>query len=157
MTASQVKDGIAVLRPINGNTVQGTIAFHQDGDAVLVMGELTGLQPNAVLGFHIHEYGDCSAPDGSSAGGHYTPDGKRHGAPTAAEHHLGDLGNVRADASGRATVNLRMQDARLVGSDAMLLGRALVVHEGPDDLHSQPSGNSGARIGCGVIGVRRVG
>ena len=118
---------------------------------MLVMGELTGLQPNAVLGFHIHEYGDCSAPDGSSAGEHFAPEGERHGAPTAPEYHVGDLGNVRRRQRPRDGQSAH-EGCAAVGSDAMLLGRALVVHEDPDDLHSQPSGNSGRASGVASSG-----
>ena len=101
-------------------------------------------------GFHVHETGDCSALDASSAGAHYNPAGAAHGDPASVTHHAGDIPNVQADESGRARVDARVQGVSLGGAND-IIGRALIVHADPDDYTTQPSGNSGARIACGVI------
>ena len=125
--------------------------FIQDGAKVLVRGEVRGLRPNAEHGFHVHEKGDCSAPDATSAGGHFNPGGKPHGSPSSSERHAGDLPSLKADAAGVATMTFEVK-GHLMGAGATdLLGRALVVHADPDDYSSQPAGNAGTRIACGVI------
>jgi Cu-Zn family superoxide dismutase len=115
-------------------------------------GRITGLVPNQEHGFHVHEKGDCSSDDAMSAGGHLNPDGKRHGPPTG-EHHAGDVPSIKADANGVATVRTRVAGTLLGSGAADIAGKALVVHASPDDYTTQPTGNSGARIACGVIGV----
>jgi superoxide dismutase, Cu-Zn family len=156
-TGSAVTDAVAVVMPTQGQTVTGTVRFHRDGESVHVTGELSGLAPNAKHGFHLHEFGDCSAPDGASAGGHFAPEGHPHGAPDPATHHAGDLGNVEADAAGRAKVDVTVKGLGLATGDRAIVGRAVVVHAQPDDLTSQPAGNAGARVGCGVVGVAKPG
>ena len=141
-----VLGGRAALEPANGSNVKGEVTFSQDGRHVRVTGEITGLKPG-LHGLHLHEKGDCSAPDASSAGGHFNPEGKKHGGPTSAERHAGDIGNVTANRSGTATV-----DSTLTGvSLASLTGKGLVVHAKADDEKSDPAGNSGARVACGVV------
>lgn len=141
----------AVLAPTKGNQVSGTVQFTQKGDLVLVEARVSGLKPNSMHGFHIHEKGDCSAPDASSAGGHFNPAGMSHGSPTSAQRHGGDLGNLVSDASGYAQASLQVSGISL-GADAnSIIGRAVIVHAQPDDLKSQPTGNAGARIACGLI------
>ncbi len=139
----------ADLEPTEGNHVKGTVTFSQEKDVVVVRAEITGLTPGK-HGFHVHEKGDCSAPDGSSAGGHFNPTNKQHGARTSADRHVGDLGNVEADADGKATLVWRDPVMRLDGPDS-IIGKAVIVHAGEDDLKTQPSGNAGARVACGVI------
>lgn len=141
---------VTVLQPTRGNSAAGTIWFAQDGAQVLVLGRVTGLTPNQEHGFHVHEKGDCSSGDGMSAGGHLNPNGKPHGPP-GAEHHAGDLPALKADASGNATVRARVAGTVLTAGPADLAGKALIVHVSPDDYVTQPTGNSGARIACGVI------
>jgi Cu-Zn family superoxide dismutase len=152
-----VTDAIAVVAPTQGQKVAGTVRFHREGDGVHVTGDLTGLTPSAKHGFHVHEFGDCSAPDGASAGGHFAPEAHPHGAPDPAEHHAGDLGNVEADASGHAKIDVTVKGLALDTGDRALIGRAVVVHAQPDDLTSQPAGNAGPRVGCGVVGVAKPG
>ena len=152
-----VTDAIAVVTPAQGQEARGTVRFHRTGDGVHVSGELTGLTPNVKHGFHVHEFGDCSAPDGASAGGHFAPEGHPHGTPDPGQHHAGDLGNVEADSAGHAKVDVTVPGLTLATGDRALVGRALVVHAQPDDLTSQPAGNAGARVGCGVIGVAKPG
>jgi Cu-Zn family superoxide dismutase len=111
---------------------------------------VTGLAPGS-HGFHIHEKGDCSAPDGTSAGGHFNPLGKPHAHPTVADRHAGDLPMLEADASGNATLTATI-DLVTIGSGATdIVGRGVIVHKDPDDWKTQPTGNSGARVACGVI------
>ena len=146
---------VAVLQPTQGNNVRGTIRFREVADGVQVEGEISGLTPGK-HGFHIHELGDCTAPDASSAGDHFNPTNKPHGAADSRDRHVGDMGNIEADSSGVAKLNYLDHILSLVGPKS-IIGRAVVVHADPDDLHSQPSGNSGTRVACGVIGWAKSG
>jgi len=140
----------ATLAATAGSKATGTVAFTPNGDRVRVLAKVTGLAPGA-HGFHIHENGDCSAPDGMSAGGHFNPTGKAHGNPAAGEHHGGDMPMLEADASGNATLDVTL-DTVTLGTDAnSVVGRAVIVHKDADDFKTQPTGNSGARVACGVI------
>ena len=141
-------DAVANIGPTQGNQARGTVEFARDDGGVRVVASLTGL-PEGEHGFHIHEKGDCSAADGTSAGGHFNPESTNHGAPDAAERHVGDLGNIAADAQGRAAYD-RVDALLAFDGTKDILGRAVVVHALPDDF-SQPSGAAGARVGCGVI------
>ncbi|HWQ40189.1 MAG TPA: superoxide dismutase family protein [Burkholderiales bacterium] len=141
----------AVLAPTKGNQVSGTVQFRQKGEVVLVEAKVTGLKPNGTHGFHIHEKGDCSAPDASSAGAHFNPQGTPHGGPGSEKRHAGDLGNLQADANGFAQASIEIAGITL-GTDAnSIIGRSVIVHANPDDLSTQPAGNAGARIACGLI------
>ena len=142
-----------LLTPTMGNTAGGQITFTPEDGAARLRGMLTGLAPDSVHGFHVHETGDCSAPDASSAGAHFNPDGQAHGnALTDAPHHAGDIPNVTADAQGNATVDVVIRNVGVASGDTRdVVGKALVLHEKADDYTTQPSGDSGARIACGVI------
>ncbi|HSQ60807.1 MAG TPA: superoxide dismutase family protein [Acidobacteriota bacterium] len=142
---------VATIAPTQGNSAKGEVRFYKEEGGVRVVAKLEGLTQGA-HGFHLHEKGDCSAPDAMSAGGHYNPAGAPHGAPDAdgAHRHAGDLGNVEAGVDGKATVN--RVDPLLVYEN--LAGLAVLVHANPDDLASQPAGNAGPRVGCGVIQAR---
>ena len=141
----------ANLQPTKGNKVSGTVTFTQKGNKVLVAANVNGLTPG-VHGFHVHEKGDCSAADAMSAGGHFNPAGKPHGAPDSAEHHGGDLGNLTADKSGNATLSIEVDGITLDQTAAnSIVGKGVIVHANPDDLKSQPAGNAGPRVACGVI------
>lgn len=141
----------AVLAPTKGNSASGTVNFTQKGEVVVVEAKINGLKPNGTHGFHIHEKGNCSAADASSAGAHFNPGRSQHGGPSGNARHGGDLGNLNADANGYAKATLEIRGITL-GTDATsIIGRAVVVHAGVDDLKSQPAGNSGARIACGLI------
>jgi Cu-Zn family superoxide dismutase len=148
---SDVTTAIAVLHPTQGSKVHGVVKFTKTDDLVKVTGEITGLAPG-LHGFHIHEFGDCSSSDGKSAGGHFNPTGVEHGGPDSQKHHVGDLGNIEANGEGVATVNVTSELIEFEG-DNSILGRGLIVHAGQDDLKSQPSGNAGGRVACGVIGI----
>ena len=148
--SAQTKVG-ATLASSPGNNVAGTVVFVQEGRKVFVVAEVTGLTPGA-HGFHVHEKGDCSAADFSSAGGHFNPDGKPHGDPGAGAHHVGDMPVLVADASGRANTRAELRSMSIGGGGANdIVGKSVVVHADPDDFRTQPAGNSGARVACGVI------
>jgi Cu-Zn family superoxide dismutase len=142
----------ATLAPASGSQVSGKLMLMPMGDGVHITGDIGGFAPNSTHGFHIHEKGDCSAADASSAGGHFNPTTQAHGRYTAPQHHVGDNDNLVADASGVAHVNAHFPGAALGGGGANdVIGKAVVVHADADDYTSQPSGNAGARIACGVI------
>lgn len=142
---------VATLAPTAGNTASGTVEFVQSGGKVVVSGEVRGLKPNAEHGFHVHEKGDCSGPDGMAAGGHFNPGGKPHGQPGHGEHHVGDLPMLKADASGVARFRVESEAMAVGSGPGDVVGRGLIVHKDPDDYKTQPTGNSGARIACAVI------
>jgi Cu-Zn family superoxide dismutase len=137
-----------------GSAVKGNLTLTSEGVAVSIRGEITGLSPGKEHGFHVHENGQCELPDFTSAGGHFNPTRDSHGGPESTPRHLGDIPNAKADQNGRATIDVSVKGATLVDKDGgpnELLGKTLVVHAMPDDYKSQPAGNSGARIACGVI------
>jgi Cu-Zn family superoxide dismutase len=136
------------LESKSGSEVTGTITFTKSGDDVQVVGDITGLKPGK-HGFHLHDKGDCSAADAASAGPHFNPGQHKHGGPTTTERHEGDLGNIEADASGKAHIDWKGKMS-LSGAES-IIGKSVVVHEKEDDLKTDPSGNSGARQACGVI------
>lgn len=144
----------ATLQATQGNAVAGSIAFTVADDGRLhASGDISGLAPNSEHGFHIHEKGDCSAPDGSSAGGHFNPASTEHGSIDAGVHHGGDMPNIVADAQGNAHVDGPVSSNVNAGKGdaADIIGRGLIVHADPDDYHTQPTGNAGARLACAVI------
>ncbi|MFC7299653.1 superoxide dismutase family protein [Herminiimonas aquatilis] len=146
----------AIMKPTQGNTTSGIVSFTQQDDKVLVNARIQGLSPG-LHGFHIHEKGDCSAPDATSAGGHFNPSGTKHGSPTTAEHHGGDFGNLTADATGTATLAIAVPASQISLSASganSIIGKGLIVHADPDDYITQPTGNSGKRLACGVIGLK---
>jgi Cu-Zn family superoxide dismutase len=150
----EAKRAVAVIVPTEGNQAKGTVQFEDRPEGLHIVADLRKLPPSSSLGFHIHEFGDVSAADAMSAGGHYNPGGHPHAGPHDGERHAGDLGNVQTDASGNARVELTVRDLSVAGKNAVL-GRAVVVHAQADDLKSQPAGNAGARIGVGIIGVAK--
>ena len=147
------RGAVAALEPTQGHEVRGTVTFTEEANGVRVMANLTGLKQGE-HGFHIHEKGDCSAPDASSAGGHFNPTGAPHGGPEGEQHHTGDLGNITADASGNARFDQVFSFLKLSGTNS-IVGRGLIVHEGKDDFTTQPSGDGGARLACGVIEMKK--
>jgi len=153
MSMGNVEKAICILYPTQGNNVSGTITFTQTEKGVRVVADLQGLSKGK-HGFHIHEFGDCSSADGMSAGGHYNPEGKSHGAPMEMSRHMGDMGNMEADESGKAHLEYTDATILLNGSNS-ILGRSVIVHKNEDDLKSQPSGNAGPRVACGVIGTAK--
>lgn len=145
-------DATAQVAALGGSGVSGTVTFTQVSDTqIRVDADITGLTPGT-HGMHVHEWGDCSAADGMSAGGHFNPKMVDHGMPGSGVHHPGDFGNVEADADGRAQFTLALDTATfsLTGGDYNVAGRAVIVHEKTDD-YGQPTGNAGGRLACGVI------
>jgi len=144
----------AAVEPRSGSAVAGTVRLTQTAGHVRAHVELAGFVPNSEHGFHVHDKGDCSAPDAASAGGHFNPGGSPHGRAGGAgspPHHAGDLPNLRADASGKVRVDLELAGVTLAAGPTSIVGRSVVVHRDADDYTTQPSGNSGPRIACGVI------
>jgi len=141
---------VATLTPTQGNNVRGLVMFHAMGDHLMVHAQLSGLKPGAEHGFHLHEKGDCASTDGSSAGGHFNPDGKPHG-PQDAAHHAGDMPALKANAEGKVDTEFMLHGPTIAAGPASINARSVIVHAGPDDYATQPTGNSGARIACGVI------
>jgi Cu-Zn family superoxide dismutase len=146
--AQDVTKAVANLEPKSGSRVTGTVTFTKMGNEVQVVADIQNLTPGK-HGFHLHEKGDCSAADASSAGGHFNPTHQHHGGPNTTERHVGDLGNLEADASGKAHLDWKGK-MNLSGADS-IIGKSVVVHEKEDDLKTDPAGNSGARFACGVI------
>jgi Cu-Zn family superoxide dismutase len=148
LTGAPTKPGT----PTTATALGGTLQLAAATGGVQLTGQVTGLAPNSEHGFHIHQTGDCSDPGFKSAGEHFNPDGAMHGAPDSATHHLGDLPMLKADDKGTANVDALIANATLAdGGMHDILGKALVVHAKADDYKTQPSGNSGDRIACGVI------
>ena len=144
----------ATLQATEGNSVAGSLEFTSVDGGVRVTGQVTGLQ-GGEHGFHVHENGDCSAPDASSAGGHFNPASTAHGRVGQGEHHAGDSDNISANAQGVATVDTLLQGVTLgdaTGTD--IVGRGVIVHADPDDYTTQPTGNAGGRLACGVIAAQ---
>ena len=142
---------IAVVHPKNDSEVNGIVTLTATDNGVKVEAEITGLS-DGKHGFHIHQYGDCSAPDGTSAGGHYNPANNDHSGPDAELRHMGDMGNLQGE--GTETIStISYLDSHIELDD--VIGRGIIIHAGEDDLTSQPTGAAGARIGCGVIGIAK--
>jgi superoxide dismutase, Cu-Zn family len=149
--AQEVSTAVCVLVPTAGNQAHGIVTFTKQANGIKVVADIEGVTPGD-HGFHVHEFGDCSAPDGTSAGGHFNPDKKPHGGPMDAERHVGDLGKVTAGADGKA--HLEMLDPMIsFAGPHSILGRGLILHAQTDDFKTQPTGNAGPRIACGVVGI----
>ena len=142
---------VATLEPTKGNAAVGTVEFIQRGNSVFVVADVLGLSAGP-HGFHIHDKGDCSSGDGMSAGGHFNPGGKQHGSPLMPSHHAGDMPMLLAEPSGKASLRTEVEGVTVGdGAATDIVGRAVIVHKDPDDLTTQPTGNSGARVACGVV------
>jgi Cu-Zn family superoxide dismutase len=159
--APPVTSAIAVISPTTGSQAAGTVTFTQTDGGVKVVANITGLSPGK-HGFHIHEFGDISdAAKAMSTGGHYDPAGTHHhtlvdaGSSGGEAHHAGDMGNLEADDSGKAHLEIVLAGASLMGPASPIVGRAVVIHAKADD-GGQPVGNAGGRVGQGVIGVAKA-
>jgi len=152
--ASSVKKAEAQLIPTKAGAgkVKGIIYFTKESSGMHVHGTIEGLEPGE-HGFHVHEFGVWS-PDGMSSGGHFNPTGAAHAGHDSPKRHVGDLGNVKADEHGKATIDLMDDQISFEGPNCVL-GRGLVVHEKADDLKTQPTGNAGGRLAVAVIGVAK--
>lgn len=153
---STASSATVVLASASGSLVSGKLSVRPMGDGVHITGEIGGLTPNSTHAIHIHEKGDCSAADASSAGGHFNPAGQPHGQVDHGAHHAGDMDNLVANAEGVAKVDAHASGVTLGGGAPNdVAGRAVIVHASPDDYKSQPAGNAGARLACGIIKTGR--
>ena len=141
----------AALQPTKGSKAFGEATFEQVGDKVHVIVFAQNLPPEREVGFHIHEAGDCSSDDGMSAKGHFNPHGKPHGNPQSAERHAGDLPSLKVAKNGRAKLDVTVDAIAIGKGPGNIVGRGLIIHADPDDYKTQPTGNAGARLACGVI------
>jgi Cu-Zn family superoxide dismutase len=145
---------ICVMQSLSGSSVTGVVYFTQKGDEIEITGKISGLTPGR-HGFHVHEYGDMTDPKGMSTGGHFNPEGKKHGGPHDKDRHVGDLGNITANKDGVAELNFKDKMIKLSGPNS-IIGRGLIVHAKEDDEKTQPTGDAGGRVAGGVIGVATV-
>jgi len=158
-TTANKRSAICILFPDNSSNVTGLVSFHQESfkDQVNIVANVRGLKPNSLHGIHIHQYGDLTQGC-ITAGPHFNPFNKVHGGPHDAERHVGDLGNLKTDESGSSYMTLVDSLITLYG-DHSIIGRSVVVHANEDDLgrgendESKRTGNAGARVACGVIGI----
>jgi len=141
---------LATLTPTQGNTARGLVVFHQMQDHMMVHAHISGVAPNSEHGFHLHDVGNCASADGTSAGGHFNPGKTMHG-PQDAEHHAGDMPSLKADADGVIDQKFMLHGVTIKGDANSIDGRSVILHANADDYKTQPTGNSGARIACGVI------
>lgn len=150
---TNITDAVAVIHPTKNNMAYGIVTFTKTGNDITVIAELSGLTPGE-HGFHIHEYGDCACDDAICAGDHFNPTHQSHGAPNDFTRHVGDLGNIVADEKGNAVLAYIDRHLTLNGPYS-IIGRAIIVHEKKDDFSTQPTGDAGARVGCGVVGIKK--
>jgi len=146
-----INKAVSVVHPIGDNSVTGIVNFERTDEGTKVDVQVTGLTEGQ-HGFHIHQYGDCTAPDGTSAGGHFNPDDMNHSSRESEKRHMGDMGNLMSEGENQ-TATLSYIDKTIYLEQ--ILGRGIIIHAGEDDLTSQPSGAAGARIACGVIGISK--
>jgi Cu-Zn family superoxide dismutase len=144
---------VAAIEARSGSSLTGIATFVQNGDSVHVTVDVSNA-PQGIHAVHLHEKGDCSAPDATSAGGHFNPAHMEHGSPDAAAHHAGDFGNMSVGEEGHGHLELDTRMLTVLPGDRSVDGRAVVVHAKEDDMHTQPTGNAGGRIGCGVVAVK---
>jgi Cu-Zn family superoxide dismutase len=153
---STAKAATVNLAAASGSLVSGKLSVVPMGNGVHLTGEIGGLSPGSTHAIHIHEKGDCSAADASSAGGHFNPATQPHGKVGSGAHHGGDMDNIVANTEGVAQVNAHAEGVTLGGGAANdVAGKAVIVHASPDDYRTQPTGNAGGRIACGIITVTR--
>ena len=149
-----VTKAVAALSPLGASGVSGSVTFTKAEGGVKVSAKVSGLKEGA-HGFHVHEFGDCAAADGTSAGGHFNPSAEPHAGPHDAQRHAGDMGNLTAGKDGVATIEYVDPRAAFDGPNSVL-GRGVIVHANADDLKTQPTGNAGGRLACGVVGAAKA-
>ncbi len=151
-TSNDSKKLLLSFEPKSKSSVSGTATFVEKNGTVIFEAKMTGLQPG-IHAIHIHEKSDCSAADGSSAGGHWNPTFKKHGKWGEGEYHKGDIGNFTADQNGNGTITLTTDEWCIGCEDQTknIIGKGLIVHQGVDDFVTQPTGNAGARLACSAI------
>src|SRR5579864_4980314 len=150
----------AVLQPAKDTPgFSGRVTFYQAGSQVRVVADVTGVSPPGNHGFHVHENGKCERDPGkdfATAGGHFNPAGMPHACPDASSHHAGDLGNIVINADGTGHLDVTTSALSLSGATSVV-GRAMILHAAPDDCTTQPTGNAGGRLACGVIAAGGAG
>ncbi len=152
---TETKTATAKLLGTMNKDLRGTVRILETKRGLSVRADVRGLAPGSMHGLHIHETGKCQGPDFVSAGGHYNPETRPHGGPTAGSTHLGDLGNLVADKQGVATSEVLIPLKK--GRDLdKLIGLSVIIHAKSDDLSTPPSGNSGDRMACGIIKAQKI-
>lgn len=137
--------------------VAGEIIFTEENGKVKLEGNFSGLNPDGEKAIHIHEKGDCSSDDGTSAGGHWNPNDTEHGKWNAEDgYHAGDIGNLEVNEDGTASITFETDQWCIDCDDEgkNIVGKAIIIHEAADDFETQPTGDAGGRVGCGVIEVQ---
>jgi len=150
---TKVTRATALIYPTKGNSGAGVIKFAEEKEGLHITAHLTGLTPGE-HGFHIHEFGMCNCDDAVCAGDHYNPTNSKHGGPDDNDRHAGDFGNIVADEQGIGRYDRVDKQATLNGPHS-IIGRTVIIHAGADDFTTQPSGNAGARIACGIVGIAK--
>jgi Cu-Zn family superoxide dismutase len=141
----------AYIDPLGDSGVEGSAIFVLEDGKITLQLDVSGMPPGPHA-VHLHEHGDCSAPDGSSAGAHWNPSDEAHGRWGAEAHHLGDIGNIEIAPDGRGSYALTTDRWEMgTGSANDIVGRSVIIHAAPDDFATQPTGAAGGRIGCGVV------
>ncbi|HEY4180142.1 MAG TPA: superoxide dismutase family protein [Kofleriaceae bacterium] len=146
------KEATATLAAASKSKVSGSITFKEVDGGVEVTAAVEGLKAGDHA-WHVHETGDCSAPDAKSAGGHFNPNNHKHGMPDMEEHHEGDFGNLTAGKDGKASKTFTMKGITLADGPTSIVGKGFIIHAKADDGKTQPTGNAGDRIACGVINL----
>jgi len=149
---SRTKSAVATLSPSATSGVTGIVVFTGGSTSVDVHVTAAGLQPGSIHGFHIHDVGNCASADFLSAGAHFNPTNKPHGAQDK-PHHAGDMPSLLADPTGKIDTRFTLEGVALGGADGFV-GHSVILHATADNFDAQPSGNSGARIACGVIAAQ---
>ncbi len=149
-----INDAVAVMVPTEGSSAHGTVRFHQTDDGVTITANIAGLDPGSTHAIHVHQFGDITGAHGKSAGGHYNPMSHDHGLPEQDARHAGDLGNLTADDEGNAHYEITVTNLSIAGLHNPVIGRGVIIHIQVDD-GGQPTGNAGARIAMGVIGIAK--
>ncbi|MFI5332700.1 MAG: superoxide dismutase family protein [Candidatus Babeliales bacterium] len=147
------KKAVALINPTKGNSVDGVVTFTKESRGIRIVADIHNLTPGE-HGFHIHEWGACNCDDAVCAGDHFNPTHTRHGARENKERHVGDLGNIKADELGNARLDVIDTVITLNGPQS-IIGRSVIIHEKADDGKTQPTGNAGKRVACGVVGIAR--
>ncbi len=151
---ASINSAVAVMVPTEDSTAHGTVRFHQTDDGVTVTADIAGLEPGSTHAIHVHQFGDITGAHGKSAGGHFNPMSHEHGLPEQDARHAGDLGNLTADEAGNAHYEITVTNLSIAGLNNPVIGRGVIVHAMADD-GGQPTGNAGARIAMGVIGIAK--
>lgn len=152
MEAEEAKEITVNIEPRSNSNISGEAVFTEENGEVTMTVEVSGLTEGQHA-IHLHEKADCSAEDGTSAGGHWNPTMQDHGKWGEGEYHRGDIGNFDVDADGNGSITFTTDQWCIDCDDEQknIVGKSVMIHEGTDDFTSQPAGDAGARVGCGEI------